>query len=218
MRPSRPAFRRSSPLRVRYTQPAAAAAVAHAVQEALRPFVEAGRPLLFLCIGSDRSTGDALGPLVGTRLAEGWRSGGAGEEALALRVLGTLEAPVHAANLMQAVRWVERAAPRPLVVAVDACLGPVESVGTITVGPGALRPGAGVRKVLPQVGDCYITGTVNVGGFMEYLVLQNTRLSLVMAMAGVIAEGVLSAVAGLLPETGILAVGRPEPCSSGAMY
>ncbi|MBX5465785.1 MAG: DUF1256 domain-containing protein, partial [Clostridia bacterium] len=71
MRPSRPAPRRSSPLRVRYTQPAAAAAVAHALREVLRPFVEAGRPLLFLCIGSDRSTGDALGPLVGSRLLEG---------------------------------------------------------------------------------------------------------------------------------------------------
>jgi len=32
-------------------------------------------------------------------------------------------------------------------------------------------------------------GVVNVGGFMEYFVLQNTRLSLVMRMADVIAEG-----------------------------
>lgn len=32
-------------------------------------------------------------------------------------------------------------------------------------------------------------GIVNVGGFMEYFVLQNTRLSLVMRMAHVIADG-----------------------------
>ncbi|MCL6521860.1 MAG: spore protease YyaC [Firmicutes bacterium] len=216
MRPSRPAPRRSSPLRVRYTQPAAAAAVAHALREVLRPFVEAGRPLLFLCIGSDRSTGDALGPLVGSRLLEGWAGGEEPEVAPAPRVLGTLEAPVHATNLVPTVRWLEMADPRPAVVAVDACLGPVESVGTITVGAGALRPGAGVRKVLPQVGDCYVTGTVNVGGFMEYLVLQNTRLSLVMAMAAVIAEGLLSAVAGLLPEAPFLAAEGPRSLSSGA--
>ncbi|MNN53765.1 hypothetical protein D3C81_1685430 [compost metagenome] len=36
----------------------------------------------------------------------------------------------------------------------------------------------------------HITGIVNVGGFMEYLVLQNTRLSLVMNMADVIARGI----------------------------
>ena len=33
-----------------------------------------------------------------------------------------------------------------------------------------------------------ISGIVNVGGFMEYVVLQNTRLSLVMNMANKIAQ------------------------------
>ena len=41
------------------------------------------------------------------------------------------------------------------------------------------KPGAGVNKDLPPVGDLYITGVVNVGGFMDYLVLQNTRLYLI---------------------------------------
>ncbi|MCU6339687.1 DUF1256 domain-containing protein, partial [Enterobacter quasiroggenkampii] len=29
-----------------------------------------GQDVMFVCIGTDRSTGDALGPLVGTRLAQ----------------------------------------------------------------------------------------------------------------------------------------------------
>ena len=37
----------------------------------------------------------------------------------------------------------------------------------------------------------HIIGIVNVGGFMEYLVLQNTRLSLVMRMADVISTGLI---------------------------
>jgi len=43
---------------------------------------------------------------------------------------------------------------------------------------------------LPPVGDMHITGIVNVGGFMEYFVLQNTRLSLVMKMSHIIAEAI----------------------------
>jgi putative sporulation protein YyaC len=73
-------------------------------------------------------------------------------------------------------------------------------VGQISVAPGPLLPGAGVNKQLPAVGRMHITGTVNVGGFMEYFVLQNTRLALVMRMAEVIAEGVALAV-GALPFT-----------------
>ncbi|MFP3381143.1 DUF1256 domain-containing protein, partial [Bacillus sp. SIMBA_069] len=61
---------------------------------------------------------------------------------------------------------------------------------------GALKPGAGVGKELPPIGDASITGVVNVGGFMEYFVLQNTRLSLVMKMATQIADACEEAIKG----------------------
>jgi putative sporulation protein YyaC len=66
-------------------------------------------------------------------------------------------------------------------------------VGSVTVGLGALVPGAGVNKTLPEVGSAHVTGTVNVGGFMEYFVLGNTRLHLVVEMAEVIAAGLAEA-------------------------
>ena len=78
---------------------------------------------------------------------------------------------------------------QPFIIAVDASLGRVENVGTIKIAHGALKPGAGVNKDLPAVGNFHITGIVNVEGFMEYLVLQNTRLFVVMKMANIIAEG-----------------------------
>lgn len=138
--------------------------------------------VVLLCIGTDRSTGDALGPLIGTSLTGALPEG--------CTVLGTLDDPVHAGNLSATMESVARSFMNPLVIAVDACLGRLESVGTLTVGQGSLRPGAGVNKTLPAVGQVYVTGVVNVGGFMEYLVLQNTRLSLVVKMARVAAEGI----------------------------
>lgn len=62
-------------------------------------------------------------------------------------------------------------------------------MGSFQIGDGPLKPGAGVQKDLPEVGDLHINGIVNVSGFMEYFVLQNTRLNLVMNMANVLAEG-----------------------------
>lgn len=145
--------------------------------------------VILLCIGTDLSIGDSLGPLVGSHLTE------AGSQPFT--VLGTLDQPVHASNLAQTVAWVESAYRNPLVIAVDACLGRAESVGMLTVGKGSLKPGAGVNKSLPSVGHLYLTGVVNVGGFMEYFVLQNTRLSLVMRMARVAAEGIAEGLAAL---------------------
>ena len=144
--------------------------------------------VVLICIGTDRSTGDALGPLVGSRLAAQRLPG--------VEVRGTLAEPVHAVNLGTVLAQLEarRAGngrdgrPRALHIAVDACLGRAESVGSVTVRTGPLRPGTGVYKELPPVGDLHIVGVVNVGGFMEYLVLQNTRLWLVMRMADLIAD------------------------------
>lgn len=138
------------------------------------------RDLVILCIGTDRSTGDSLGPLTGTKLAE--RADGG------IYVYGTLDQPVHAANLLEITEVIKRNHAHALIVAVDACLGKTDNVGFISAKPGPLRPGTGVNKNLPQVGDIHIVGVVNVGGFMEYLVLQNTRLNLVMRMAEIIAD------------------------------
>ncbi|RKO65526.1 spore protease YyaC [Desulfofundulus salinus] len=146
-----------------------------------------GQPLVLLCIGTDRSTGDCLGPLVGTKLAS------SNQDLFA--VYGTLDQPVHASNLQEKLDEIYRVHQNPLVIAVDASLGSVDSVGFVTIGDGALHPGAGVNKKLPPVGEIHITGIVNVGGFMEYLVLQNTRLNLVMRMADVIAQGILHTIA-----------------------
>jgi putative sporulation protein YyaC len=157
-------------------------AMAGALQRYLAALHRPGSVPLVLCIGTDRSIGDALGPLVGSFLEE------VGD--LGIPVLGTLDAPVHASNLQENLDLIENKYRLPLIVAVDACLGRLDSVGVITVGKGSLKPGAGVNKNLPSVGQVYITGVVNVGGFMEYFVLQNTRLNLVMRMAKTVAAGI----------------------------
>lgn len=147
---------------------------------------QANRPIVLVCIGTDRSTGDCLGPLVGSKLSE--------VEQEFFQVYGTLDQPVHAANLEEKLQEIVAIYRNPLIIAVDACLGRLENVGTVNIGIGALKPGAAVNKSLPEVGDIHITGIVNVGGFMEYMVLQNTRLNLVMKLADFIKDGLLATI------------------------
>jgi len=135
--------------------------------------------VVFVCIGTDRSTGDSLGPLVGTYLQKlGYTN-----------VIGTLDEPVNAVNLTERLKVIDGTKK---VIAIDACLGQQTSVGRFQVAAGPLKPGAGVNKELPAVGDYHIKGIVNVGGFMEYFVLQNTRLFLVIKMARAITDSIVS--------------------------
>jgi putative sporulation protein YyaC len=148
-------------------------------------------PLIILCIGTDRSTGDCLGPLIGSKLENA--------NLQPYKVYGTLDQPVHAVNLQETIETIQHNHKSPFILAIDACLGRTESVGFISIKEGSLQPGTGVNKTLPAVGDLQVIGIVNVGGFMEYMVLQNTRLSMVMKMATIISQGIIQALEKIAP-------------------
>lgn len=139
------------------------------------------RDIAFICIGTDRATGDCLGPLTGYKLSD--------MKYTNVHVLGTLDNPVHAKNLDEQLQEL-KSYNDPFIIAIDASLGKFERIGFINIKEGPLSPGSGVNKALPKVGDMHITGIVNMSGFMEIMVLQNTRLSLVMNMSNIIAKGI----------------------------
>ncbi|SDK22850.1 spore protease YyaC [Sediminibacillus albus] len=136
--------------------------------------------IVVVCIGTDRSTGDSLGPLTGTLLNEKVNH--------MISVYGTLADPIHAVNLEEKLQMIETKHPGAFIIAIDACLGRIDSIGSIILSPGPLKPGAALKKPLPDVGDIHLTGVVNISGYMEFLVLQNTRLNIVMQMARRITE------------------------------
>lgn len=184
-------------LKIPHTDPDIASAIVHRL---LFHLFEAptNKEIVIVCIGTDRSTGDCLGPLVGSSLFKLNRS--------IFHLYGTLEEPVHAMNLQNTLDVIYSTHVNPYIIGVDACLGQSSSVGCIQVAAGPLRPGAGVNKELPPVGDIHLTGIVNVGGFMEYFVLQNTRLSLVVRMADIIAHSLDTALTEWDKQTTFLAV------------
>ncbi|MHB8171400.1 MAG: spore protease YyaC [Thermincolia bacterium] len=147
------------------------------------------REIVILCIGTDRSAGDSMGPLVGTMLSELYNGA---------IVYGTLENPVHAKNLEEVYQDVCRQHPDAYVLAIDACLGSVRSIGSISFRREPLRPGLAVKKELILVGHGSLIGVVNIGGFMEYLTLQNTRLDttyrLAKVISGTVAQALISRV------------------------
>ncbi|WP_294393293.1 spore protease YyaC [uncultured Clostridium sp.] len=140
------------------------------------------RPIIVLCIGTDRSTGDSLGPLVGYKLKHLATSN--------IYVYGTLENPVHAKNLSDILNKINCYFSNPYIIAIDSCLGSLNNIGKIFIKNGPLLPGLALNKDLPPIGEMNITGIVNISGSFEFLVLQNTRLHTVMNLADSISRGI----------------------------
>lgn len=137
--------------------------------------------VVILCIGSDRATGDCLGPIIGYKLEK--------QQYKNVHVYGTLARPVHAKNLTKTMEMIYDTYKYPFIIAIDASLGKDKHVGYVTLGEGSLSPGIGVNKDLPIVGDIFITGIVNVSGYLNHMLLQTTRLDTVMQLADYICIG-----------------------------
>lgn len=140
------------------------------------------RPPVVLCIGSDRVTGDCIGPLVGHMLSSRLPN---------CIVLGTLDEPVTALNLCDAVLRIKRSYAGRKVIAVDSCIGESGELGIVRVRKGSLRPGLACGKSLPKVGDVSITATVATGSADN---LYSVRLGLVYSLAAEIAETITSVI------------------------
>lgn len=152
----------------------------HLTNELSTHFSRTRRPIVIVCIGTDRCTGDSLGPLVGTFLSRN----------SSILVYGTLEKPIHGSNLDEKMAMIKKKHPFSYIVAIDACLGKLRSVGDITIRKGSIKPGSGVDKDLTPVGELSIEGIVNVSSPFGLLVLQSTRLNQVFKMAQTISDAI----------------------------
>ncbi|WP_040949934.1 spore protease YyaC [Gorillibacterium massiliense] len=136
---------------------------------------------IIVCVGTDRSTGDAFGPLIGTFLRE------AGYP----RVFGTLDDPWDSSNLAQRVTSLPHA---DFILAVDCCVG--AELGKFRVQNRPLEPGKSMGKPLPSLGTAALLGVVAPNYGNPYSMLQTASLCLVMEMARLAAAAILAAYMG----------------------
>lgn len=134
--------------------------------------------LVVVCVGTDRSSGDSLGPFVGDFLNE--------KNLPRTTVYGTIDHPVMALNLVDTMKHIKKNHPHAFIISIDAALGKEKHLHEIMVRGYPLRPGAALKKNLPEVGDISIIGIVNYQTRDKRLnskLLQSTRLSHVLEMA-----------------------------------
>lgn len=110
--------------------------------------------IIIICIGTPHVELDSLGPLLGTLI----------KESTDIEVYGTMDNPIHALNVAKFLKTFQ---PKDkVVVALDACVG--KCLGEVRVERRPVRPGAGVGKILPPVGDYAILITVATNVFDLY--------------------------------------------------
>ena len=149
----------------------------------LKDILIENRPIIFLCIGTDRATGDSLGPIIGYKLKNIERKN--------IYIYGSLEYPVHSINLAEVLNKIKTSFINPFIIGIDASLGSVQNIGKVFIEDSPLHPGLALDKDLPEVGEMNIKGVVNISGNLDFMMLQNTRLFVVMSLADCISNAII---------------------------
>ena len=138
---------------------------------------------VILCIGSDLSVGDSLGPVTGTKLKEKLKG-------LNCYVYGTLSKPITAHEVRYMNEFLKFTHPNCPVIAVDAAVGLAGDIGLIKIARKGIKPGSGANKKLQKVGDVSVMGIVAERSVFNYSLFSATRLNIIYKMAEIISEGI----------------------------
>ena len=151
-----------------------------------------GMETVIICIGSDRVSGDMLGPLVGSRLRE--------EYHLPCPVYGAVGESVNGLNLDEYLHMIDLRHKQSRIIAVDAALGKGEDVGKIRLKKGGIKAGGALDRKGEKVGDIGVVGVVAKEEAPKdvYAALLGVPFALVEELAKRIAEMIHTALSSSL--------------------
>ena len=141
-----------------------------------------GKTPVIVCIGSDLTIGDCVGPVCGSLLTQIKRT--------PFFIYGTLQNTITAKEIGYMHEFLRETHPDQPIIAVDAAVGDAGDIGLIKVTDGGLFPGLGANKKLQRIGDVGILGIVAERSLFNYSLLNLTRLKLVWELADRISKGI----------------------------
>lgn len=137
---------------------------------------------IIICVGSDIAVGDSLGPFVGTKLIENLNND--------FFVYGSLKNPITAKEVKTVSRKIKLIHPNSKIIVVDAALGKKSEIGYVKVLDRGIKPGLGVKKNLPLIGDVSIIAIVGEYSGKNYILTGKERFNLIYTMGIDIANGI----------------------------
>jgi len=146
--------------------------------------------LIFLCIGTDRITGDTFGPLVGYKLKNLFY----GNENI--EVIGDLENSVNSCNILNIINYIKKKYENPFLIAIDSAVSNKIEIGKIIVSNKKMNVGGSLNRYL-YLGDISIKGVVSKdlnNRNYNFKLLQNVPLNIIMNMADSVVQGIYDVI------------------------
>lgn len=144
----------------------------------------------FLCVGTDRITGDCFGPLVGSKLIELLKECNYSN----INVYGSLEQNLSYENINKIIKSINN---ESIIIVIDAALSKKENIGKIFVSNGKTILGKSLERDKIEIGDISIKSVVAKDykiAKCNFKALQNISLNVVNTLANIVSEGIFEVI------------------------
>lgn len=144
----------------------------------------------FLCVGTDRITGDCFGPLVGTKLIELLKEYNYSN----INIYGSLSQNLSYENISEIIKNINK---KSIIIVIDAALSKKENIGKIFVSNTKTVLGKSLERAQIEIGDISIKSVVAKDykiAKCNFKALQNISLSGVMTLANIVSEGIFELI------------------------
>ena len=145
--------------------------------------------IVFLCVGTDRITGDAFGPIVGSKLIRLFEK----DNFFNINIYGSLEENINYNNVEDYIKDVDKT----LMIVIDSALSIKENIGKIFVTNNKTVLGKGLNKNRIEIGDISIKTVVAKDSktiINNFKILQNVSLNTVIGLADIVSEGIYDVI------------------------
>ena len=142
--------------------------------------------IVFLCVGTDRITGDCFGPLVGSKLQNLLEK----DNYSNINIYGSLEKNINYKNIESVLTGINS---KTGIIVVDAALSKKENIGKVFVSNSKTTLGKGLAKNRIELGDISIKTVVAKDyktPIYNFKGLQNIPLNTVISLANIVSEGI----------------------------
>lgn len=113
--------------------------------------------LIFLCVGSDKIIGDAIGPIVGTKLENEFMKRGLAKN---INIYGKMGNTLNFKNATEVIENIKKCYKRPFIITIDAALSRESHIGRIVISEGIIELGNSLGRSIKLKSNINIKGVV----------------------------------------------------------
>lgn len=148
------------------------------------------KDIMILCFGTDKNISDSYGPRVGSKLIEE-------NSIFNERVFGIMGETLNATNIHLFINKYKNEIKRSLVISVDAIISlSFFYIGSLFTYNEGIKPGAGLGKEFPLIGDISICGVIS----NEHNFIPDHDEEMIIRMSDITADALSIAVTEIIEE------------------